>query len=33
MATKFEELSIIIGKPYIYRHQKDCDHMIIFTDL
>ena len=29
----FEDLTIVIGKPYIYRHQEVCDHMIVFKDI
>lgn len=30
---KFIDLSIKIGKVYLYRHNESCDHMIIFNDL
>lgn len=31
--SKFEELEIAIGKPYLYRHQSSCDHLLIFNDI
>lgn len=31
--TRFEELEIVLGKPYLYRHQSSCDHLFIFNDV
>lgn len=31
--TKFEDLEIVLGKPYLYRHQNSCDHLFIFNDV
>lgn len=31
--TRLENLNIVIGKPYIFRHLEHCDHMIVFNDL
>ncbi|XP_048583981.1 snRNA-activating protein complex subunit 3 isoform X2 [Nematostella vectensis] len=34
METKrFDELVVRLGYPYVYCHQGDCEHLIIFTDL
>lgn len=33
MDTLIENLYVVIGKPYIFRHNKECDHMIVFTDI
>ena len=30
---KFEDLTIVIGKPYLYRHQNACDHLLIFNNV
>ena len=29
----FEDLKIKLGYPYLYCHQGNCEHLIIFTDL
>lgn len=29
----FEDLKIRLGYPYLYCHQGNCEHLIIFTDL
>ncbi|XP_020904044.1 snRNA-activating protein complex subunit 3, partial [Exaiptasia diaphana] len=31
--TKFESLTIRLGYPYLYCHQGNCEHIVIFTDL
>ncbi|XP_070543103.1 snRNA-activating protein complex subunit 3-like isoform X2 [Ptychodera flava] len=31
--TNFNDLSIKLGKPYLYCHQGDCEHVIAFADL
>ncbi|ESO10957.1 hypothetical protein HELRODRAFT_137173, partial [Helobdella robusta] len=31
--VKFLDLTIRIGQPYLYMHQGNCEHLIIFTDL
>ena len=30
--TKFEDLTIQLGKPYVFVHQGDCEHEITFVD-
>ena len=30
---KFIDLSLKIGKVYLYRHNESCDHMIVFNDI
>ncbi|GLG96754.1 Uncharacterized protein GBIM_03665 [Gryllus bimaculatus] len=30
--TKFEDLTIRFGYPYVYQHQGNCEHLIIFSD-
>lgn len=30
--TKLSELKIRLGYPYLYQHQADCEHVIVFTD-
>ncbi len=29
----FSDLSIRLGHPYLYKHQGDCEHLIVFTDV
>ncbi|KAL4494989.1 hypothetical protein ABPG72_015689 [Tetrahymena utriculariae] len=29
----FEQIKIQIGKPYVFRHQNKCDHMIVFNEI
>ena len=31
--TKVNNLRVIFGRPYIYRHLDGCDHLLIFKDL
>ena len=31
--TKFEELTIRLGYPYLYGHHGNCEHLLVFTDL
>jgi snRNA-activating protein complex subunit 3 len=31
--TTFLDLTIKLGKPYLYMHQGDCQHLLIFTDV
>ncbi|KAG7459019.1 hypothetical protein MATL_G00226810 [Megalops atlanticus] len=31
--TTFNKLTIRIGYPYLYCHQGDCEHVVIFTDI
>lgn len=31
--TKFEDLSVRIGFPHLYRHSVNCEHVICFTDM
>eukprot|EP01100_Stratorugosa_tubuloviscum_P005139 TRINITY_DN2335_c0_g1_i2.p1 TRINITY_DN2335_c0_g1~~TRINITY_DN2335_c0_g1_i2.p1 ORF type:complete len:485 (+),score=169.70 TRINITY_DN2335_c0_g1_i2:64-1455(+) len=33
MATSLNEISVRIGMPYIYMHQGDCEHVIVFNDI
>lgn len=30
---KLEELQVVIGKPYTYKHRIQCQHFIIFNDI
>lgn len=30
---RFEDLTIRLGAYYLYRHQGDCDHVLMFTDM
>ena len=32
-ATRFEELSLRLGYPYLYTHHGNCEHGLMFTDL
>lgn len=32
-STKFEDLSLRLGYPYLYCHHGNCEHGIVFTDL
>lgn len=29
----FDDLNFRLGQPYLYVHQGDCEHMVIFTDI
>ncbi|XP_014661754.1 PREDICTED: snRNA-activating protein complex subunit 3-like [Priapulus caudatus] len=31
--TQFLDLSLRVGLPYLYVHQGDCEHLIVFTDI
>lgn len=31
--VKFEDLDIQLGYPYLYLHQGDCEHLVVFSDL
>ncbi|XP_028392251.1 snRNA-activating protein complex subunit 3-like isoform X2 [Dendronephthya gigantea] len=31
--TKFEDLTIKLGYPYVFVHQGDCEHLLLFRDL
>ncbi|XP_021940845.1 snRNA-activating protein complex subunit 3 isoform X2 [Zootermopsis nevadensis] len=31
--TKFEALTVRLGYPYVYQHQGNCEHLIVFSDL
>ncbi|XP_046543124.1 snRNA-activating protein complex subunit 3-like [Haliotis rubra] len=31
--TTFLDLDLVLGKPYFYQHQGDCEHILIFTDV
>jgi hypothetical protein len=31
--TTFNDLRIVLGKPYLYRHQGSCDHIVQFRDI
>ena len=31
--TKFLDLNVQLGVPYLYQHQGNCEHIIIFTDI
>lgn len=31
--TRFVDLTIKVGFPYLYCHQGDCEHLVIITDI
>lgn len=31
--TRFDELTVQLGYPYVYVHQGGCEHLMVFTDL
>ncbi|XP_033607117.1 snRNA-activating protein complex subunit 3 isoform X2 [Cryptotermes secundus] len=31
--TKFEDLTVRLGYPYVYQHQGNCEHLIVFSDV
>mgnify|MGYP002153712715 CR=1 FL=1 len=31
--TTFLDLTLQLGQPYLYMHQGDCEHLIIFSDI
>ena len=31
--TKFSDLEVRFGYPYLYLHQGDCEHIIVFTSM
>ena len=31
--TKFSDLEIQLGYPYLYQHQGDCEHILVFSDI
>ena len=31
--VKFEDLTVELGKPYVYMHMGDCEHEIKFIDI
>ena len=31
--TKLEDLRVVIGRPYLFVHQGDCEHAVIFTKI
>ena len=31
--TTFNDLHVRLGHPYLYLHQGDCEHLIIFSDI
>ncbi|XP_061888770.1 snRNA-activating protein complex subunit 3-like [Entelurus aequoreus] len=31
--TKFEDLKVKVGFPYLYNHQGDCEHVVIISDV
>lgn len=32
-AVRVIDLVLRLGQPYLYQHQGDCEHLLIFTDL
>ncbi|CAG2100113.1 unnamed protein product [Medioppia subpectinata] len=32
-STKFSDLEIQLGYPYLYQHQGDCEHILVFSDI
>ena len=31
--TKFSDLKVKVGYPYLYCHQGDCEHLVLITDI
>lgn len=31
--TKFSDLTLQLGYPYLYQHQGDCEHIMVFSDI
>jgi hypothetical protein len=31
--TRFHDLSVCLGKPYVYVHQGDCEHVVMVSDI
>ncbi|KAJ4433084.1 hypothetical protein ANN_15341 [Periplaneta americana] len=31
--TKFEDLTVRLGYPYVYQHQGNCEHLLVFSDV
>lgn len=31
--TKLNELTVRIGCPYLYLHQGNCEHLLVFSDI
>ncbi|XP_062579566.1 snRNA-activating protein complex subunit 3-like [Saccostrea cucullata] len=31
--TSFLDLTLRLGQPYVYMHQGDCEHLIVFSDI
>lgn len=31
--TKFEDLTFMLGRPYLYKHQGNCEHLFVISDL
>ena len=31
--VRFDSLTVRLGQPYLYQHQGDCEHLIIFSDI
>lgn len=31
--TRFVDLTVKVGFPYLYCHQGDCEHLVIITDI
>lgn len=31
--TRFIDLQLRLGQPYVYMHQGDCEHLIVFSDM
>lgn len=32
-STRFEDLEILLGYPYVYMHRGNCEHLLVFTDI
>jgi len=31
--TKFQDMTVRLGYPYLYQHQGNCEHLICFSDV
>ena len=32
-STKFEDIELRLGYPYLYCHHGNCEHLVIFSDI
>ncbi len=33
MSVRFRDLTLRVGLPYLYKHQGDCEHLVIFNEI